>query len=133
MSLNAKYAAFPRFARCTIQTANTAFDGTGAIQLFFTAHPTFGSRIDTIQFQARAATTAGFIKWFVRENSGQAWSLCYVDAVPARTPTVGVDGGFQRGVGPLNWILAPNMQVGFATHNAETFDITLTNGGDFLA
>lgn len=130
MSDKARYAALPRFARCTISAANTAFDGTGTIVTFFTAGAN-GSRIDGIQFQARGNTTAGFIKWFMRANSGQAWSLAYVDAVPARTMTPGADSGFQRGVN-LGLILAAGAELGFATHVAETFDITLTNGGDFL-
>jgi hypothetical protein len=53
----------------TLTTANTAKDGTGTVVLCFTAHATYGSRVDRIRFKAIGTNTASVARVFINNGS----------------------------------------------------------------
>jgi hypothetical protein len=131
MSTNAAYASTPRYEIAYVDTAVTSFDGSSstAIVSLFTAGDN-GSRVDQIGWAAQGTTTAGQLKFFVRESSTDTWRLFFCQDVAARSVSVlaaPVSGGYSN----LNMILKAGAQIGVATHNAEPFMVHVTNSGDF--
>jgi hypothetical protein len=53
----------------TLQTANTAKDGTGTVVTVFTADATNGSRLDTIKCRATGTNTASVLRIFINNGS----------------------------------------------------------------
>ena len=135
MALNPQYVGTPRTAAAVISTANANRDGTGTIATVFTAGAS-GSRIDTIVLEARATTTAGMIRLFVHDGT-TAWlydeipvvAVTPSGTVPAWNATVGANAQLSALKYPL--ILASGWSLRAATQNAETFNVMVTNGGDF--
>lgn len=67
MSTQAQYASIPKLGRAALSVANTLRDGTGVMGTLLTASPAVqsGTRIDKIQMQALADTTAGMLRFFL--------------------------------------------------------------------
>jgi hypothetical protein len=131
MSTNAAYASTPRYEIAYVNTAVELYDGasSSAIVGLFTAGDS-GSRIDQIGWAAQGHTTAGQLKFYVRESSSDSWRLFFSQAIDARSVSAGaapVMGGYSN----LNMILKAGAQMGVATHNAEAFMVHVTNSGDF--
>lgn len=132
MSTSANYASTPKVGAVTISTANTARDGTGTIGTVLTAGAS-GSRIDMIDLQAVATTTAGMIRLFV--HNGTTAFLIGEFPVTALTPSGTTPAwSAQLNTNTMTQILPITIPTGWSLHastnNAETFNV-VAFGGDF--
>jgi hypothetical protein len=136
MSTSANYAATPKNGSAQIATANTNRDGTGTLGVVFTAGAS-GSRIDSLNIQATGTTTAGMIRFFISNDAGATKRLIYEQPVLAITASATVpvwsvtltsqNASFmQNGL-----VLQANAILYASTNNAETFNVTPINAGDF--
>lgn len=125
MAVNPQYANIPKSYSVIISTANTSRDGTtGAYGTLYPAGGN-GGRVDKVRVQALGTTTAGMIRFFV------GTALIYELPVTAITasatlPVFGADVTFDNGM-----TLAASAVLKVSTNNAESFAITIINGGDF--
>jgi hypothetical protein len=132
MATQAQYASVPKVGIGTISTANTNRDGTGTIGTVFTAGSS-GSRIDAINIQATATTTAGMIRLFVYD--GTTAHLINEIPVTAITPSGTLPAwAAQLNTNTMTQILPIVIPTGYslraATNNAESFKV-IAFGGDF--
>lgn len=127
MSNTANFASTPRNTIADVAVANTNRDGTGTIVSAFVAGAS-GGRVDRIEIKATAATTAGMVRAFKRVSAG-AWKLWREYPVTAITPSASV-ATFAYREDDIGEVLIAGMEIGFATHNAEGFEVH-TSGGDF--
>lgn len=131
MSQWANYAGGPRFSVVQISSGNANWDGTGTITELFKAGYK-GSRVDDIGWTAIGNSTYGFIKFFYRASSGDTWRYAFNLPIPVQTlDTTGAVGPYQFGVNGLGIILSASAQIGVATHTSGTFNVQVTNAGDF--
>ena len=125
MALNPQYANTPKSSTVIISTANTNRDGTtGTYGTLFPAGAS-GARIDKVRVQALGTTTAGMVRFFV------GTSLIYELPVMAVTasgtsPVFGAYVTFENGLA-----LGASVTLKVSTNNAESFAVTVINGGDF--
>lgn len=127
MAVQPQYAATPRAALGQVSTANTNRDGTGTLATVFTAAST-GSRIDDIVITATGTTTAGMVRLFLHDGTN-ARMLQEVSVSPV-TPSATVQAWTQQLLN-LALILPSGWSLRASTHNAETFNVTVTRAGDF--
>ena len=136
MSTSANYAATPKNSGAQIATANTARDGTGTLGTVFTAG-TSGSRIDSISLQATGTTTAGMIRFFISIDAGTTKRLIGefpVTAITAAATTPvwqAVSTSQNSSFMQNGLVLQANAILYASTNNAETFNVTALNAGDF--
>ena len=136
MSTSANYAATPKNSGAQIATANTARDGTGTLGTVYTAGAS-GSRIDSLIIQATGTTTAGMIRFFVSIDAGTTKRL--IGEVPVIAITAAATTPcFQTVITSQNssfmqngLVLEANAILYASTNNAETFNVTALNAGDF--
>jgi hypothetical protein len=124
MASNPQYVGTPKSPSVTISTANANRDGTGTLVTLMTAG-TSGSRVDRVNITATGTTTAGMIRFFVNSSLIREIPVLPVtpsSAVPAWSADVVFDSGLVLGSGAT---------LSVATNNAETFRVTVINGGDF--
>jgi hypothetical protein len=132
MATQAQYASVPKVGIATISTANTARDGSGTIGTVFSAGSN-GSRIDAIDIQATATTTAGMIRLFIHD--GTTAHLIFEIPVLALTPS-GTVSAFSAQLNTntmtqiLPIVIPTNYSLRAATNNAESFKV-IAFGGDF--
>lgn len=132
MAASAQYASTPKVGVGQISTANTNRDGTGTIGTVFTAGSS-GSRIDMIDIQATATTTAGMVRLFLH-NGTTAFLLAEVPVV-AVTPSGTIPAfSAQLNSNTMTQVLPIVIPTGWSlrasTHNAEAFNV-IALGGDF--
>lgn len=127
MGTTANFAATPRSEVVEISAANTNRDGTGTIVSAFTSGAS-GSRVDRIEIKATGTTTGGMVRAFKKDGAG-AWQLWREYVVTAATPSATVPT-FSIIEDDISEILKTGMQIGFSTHNAETFKAHI-GAGDF--
>lgn len=137
MASTAQYVATPKNGVAQVSTANTNRDGTGTLATVYTAG-TNGSRIDALQIQAAATTTAGMVRFFISNDGGTTKRLVGEVAITAITPSATV-AAFNTTIG--NGITGSFLSKGLvmqasailyaSTHNAETFNIIPVIAGDF--
>lgn len=127
MAVQPQYAATPRAALGQVSTANTARDGTGTIATVFTAGAS-GSRIDDIAITATGTTTAGMVRLFLHDGTNAR--MLQEVSVGAVTPSATVQAWTQQLLN-LALILPSGWSLRASTHNAETFNVTVTRAGDF--
>lgn len=127
MSITASYAATPNDNGVTISTANTNRDGTGTIGTLITAGAT-GHRVDDVYIAATGTTTAGVIRMFHYDGTNNR--LIQEILVQAITPSTTVQVWSAR-LTNLGIVLKNTHALKFSTHNAETFNVVETRGGDF--
>lgn len=99
MSVQAQYVSIPKNGAVTIQTANTARDGTGTLGIVATAPAIVGdgTRFDRIVIQAGGTTTANVVRLFLTQgNVGQTISSITAVATTA-TVTTAVPHGLATG------------------------------------
>lgn len=125
MAANPQYVGTPKSPTVVISTANTNRDGTtGTYGTLMTAGAS-GARVDRIRVQATGPTTSGMIRFFV----GTAL-ICELPVIAvtasATSPVFGADVSFDNGL-----VLAASAVLKVSTNNAESFAITVINGGDF--
>lgn len=125
---SAIYVATPVVAHGRVSATNTNRDGTGT-RVDLVTGAANGTRIDKITMIATGTTTAGMLRFFL--NDGSNVRALHEITVEAITPSASVAAWAEEWVRdddlPLvtlesGWIL----QV--ATHNAETFDVTIEGG-----
>ena len=119
------FVGTPKSSSVSISTANTNRDGsTGTYGTVHTAGAS-GARVDTLNISATGTTTAGMVRLFV--DTALIRELPVGAITPSGTqPAWSVDVEFENGL-----ILAASTVLKASTHNAETFKVTITNGGDF--
>lgn len=132
MATQAQYASVPKVGVGQISTANTNRDGTGTIGTVFTAGSN-GSRIDMIDLQATATTTAGMIRLFVHDGTNAI--LIGELPVTAVTPSGTLPAWTaQLNTNTMTQLLPITIPTGWSlrasTNNAEAFNI-VAFGGDF--
>lgn len=108
----------------SISTANTARDGTGAVGVVCTgASATTGSYVDHVIVKATSSTTAGMIRFFIRDTLGAVVTLFKEIQVTQITPT-STTTTWEAKV-PIGYTLRSNAwNLEASTHNAESFHIT---------
>jgi hypothetical protein len=132
MATQAQYASVPKVGVGQISTANTNRDGTGTIGTVFTAGAN-GSRIDMIDLQATATTTAGMIRLFVHDGTNAI--LIGELPVTAVTPSGTLPAWTaQLNTNTMTQLLPITIPTGWSlrasTNNAEAFNV-IAFGGDF--
>lgn len=124
MGTSATYAATPKSPSVAISTANTNRDGSGTLGTVHTAGAS-GARIDRLNITATGTTTAGMIRLFI--GTALIREVPVVAITPSATqPAWSADLVFDGGL-----ILAATAVLKAGTHNAESFNVTVLNGGDF--
>lgn len=95
MSTAAQYVSIARNGQTTIQTANTARDGTGTLGIVATAPATAGNgtRFDRIVIQAGATTTTNVVRLFITQGlPGQTISTLTAVGTTATATTSAAHG-----------------------------------------
>lgn len=125
MAANPQYVGIPKSPTVVISTANTNRDGTtGTYGTLMTAGSS-GSRVDRIRVQATGTTTAGMIRFFV--GTAMIYELPVVAITASATaPVFSANVTFDNGL-----VLAASAVLKVSTNNAESFAVTVINGGDF--
>lgn len=122
-----QFASNPVSAGVSISVANTNRDGTGTVATLLTAGAS-GTRVDEINVKARAATTAGMVRFWLYD--GTTYFFWRELLIQAFTPS-GTVPAFEAAIGNIGLILKPGWSIRCATNNAEPFDVTVTQAGDF--
>jgi hypothetical protein len=115
-----------------LRSLNTRLDGLGNMPTLLASLAQLGAagvRIDLIRVQAVGITTAGMLRLF--KHDGTSSRLIHELAVTAATPSATVrafsaDVSFSGGL-----LLEPGHSLRAASHQAEAFDITIIQGGEF--
>lgn len=131
MANQAQYAATPKVAIATINTANTARDGTGTVTTLFTAGAS-GSRIDRVVIQATGTTTLGVVRLFI--HNGTTAYLWSEQLIAAKAPTTTENAvqytqsvNNRPDIFPL--VIPSGYSLRVSTNNAESFNV-IAQGGD---
>lgn len=126
MSATPQFASTIANAGGTVSTANTGRDGTGTLATILTAGAS-GTRIDDIAITAQGTTTAGMVRLFL--SDGTTHRLWREIPVVAYTPS-GTQPAFSSYLSGLGLLLKSGWSLRASTHNAEAFNVLVTNGGD---
>lgn len=111
-----------------IATANPNRDGTGVVATLYTVPTAKQARIDGIKIKARVTTTAGMIRFWLHDGT----TYYFLTEVPVAAITVSATAAaFERAISGLNLLLDTGWSIRCATEKAESFDIILTNAGEF--
>lgn len=142
MSTQPAYASTPiGFGPVNSATANTNRDGTGTINQLAVGKGMAGTRIERVLAKATVTTTAGMIRIFkkgrgltynadgtIAAYGAPTWRLIAEIAVSAITVSASVaawSGEWAPGGG---YHLAEGEQLGWAPHNAESFNCEALGG-----
>lgn len=112
-----------------IATANTARDGTGTLVTVYLPGGTTGGRVDRITITATGTTTTGMIRLFMFDGTN--------NRLLAELPVVAVTASATQAAFTSEILFEQGLTVQAtyalkaATNNAETFNVTMTNGGDY--
>lgn len=129
MAYQAMFASRPLTAVVNFSTANTNRDGTGTIATLVTGTD-LGTRIDRVRLSATGTTTAGMVRFFIKESSGDTWRLTHEIQVSAVTPSATVATFSAEWAPTEGLVLKRGAMLGIATHNAEAFN-AVALGGEF--
>ena len=119
-----QYASTPKSPSVAISTANTNRDGTGTLGTLMTAGAS-GSRVDAIYAFATGNTTEGMLRFFI------GTSLIAEVPVQASTPSGTVQAWSANIQFSPALVLESAAVLKVGTNNAESFVVTVINGGDF--
>lgn len=126
MSANPQFAATIASAGAAVSTANTGRDGTGTLATVLTAGAS-GSRVDDLAIVAQGTTTTGMVRLYLSDGAThRLWKEVSVSAV---TPS-GTVPAFAAYLSGLGLLLKSGWSLRASTHNAESFNVLVTNGGD---
>jgi len=131
------FAATPVAALAQLTAANTNRDGTGTIVTVFTGPAasgsnTGGARIEEIVLTAAATTTAGMIRLFINDATNtRLWREVPVTAITPSATVAAWTSTLRNDTRPdLPLLTLPiGWSLRASTHNAETFNVTVTCGG----
>ena len=125
MAATPQYVGSAKSPSVTIATANTSRDGTtGAYGTLLTAGAS-GSRIDKIRVNATGTTNSGMLRFFV------GTALIYELPVFPTTPSATLPAWYADVVFDGGLVLQASAVLKASTNNAESFTLTVVNGGDF--
>lgn len=124
------FSQTPHIGQVTLTTANTATNGTGAVEELMTGED-YGTRISYIRVKAQGVTTVGKINFFI-VTAGSGTSYLWSLAVTAITPSASVDSweGYinledtSDGETGFPFILPSATVLKCSTYNSETFSVT---------
>ena len=128
MAATPLFIGTPKSPTVQIATANLLRDGTGTLGTVYTAGAS-GARIDRLNITATGTTTAGMIRLFLFDGTSNRLisELPVVAVTPSATqPAFTADIVFDQGL-----VITAAYLLKASTNNAETFNVTVTNGGDF--
>lgn len=128
MAISPIFIGTPKSPTVQIATANAGRDGTGTLGTVYTAGAS-GARIDRINITATGTTTAGMVRLFLFNGTINQLiaELPVVAVTPAATmPSFSADIVFDQG-----FVMQATYLLKASTNNAETFNVTVTNGGDY--
>ena len=128
MSLQAQYASVVKSPLALVSAANTGRDGTGTLVTLYTAGAN-GGRIDDLNMNALASTTAGMLRLFVSDG-GANNRLVQEVPVQAVTPS-GTVQAWASQLRSMALCLQAGYQLKLSTNNAESFAVSVVRGGDF--
>lgn len=118
----------PKNSMAQVTAANTNRDGTGTLVTVYTAGAS-GARIDRIGITATGTTTAGMVRLFV--SDGTLHRLTVEVPVSAITPAANTAAFTTEVVFGAGLLLQTGYSLRASTHNAEAFNVVITNGGDY--
>ena len=127
MATSPLYVGTIKSAQVQIATANTARDGTGTVSAALFTVGANGSRVDDLRIVAAGTTTAGVVRMFIHD--GTNFRLLDEFLVTAVTPSATVPV-WQLQLFNLGIVLQNGWSLRFSTHNAESFNVVMTRGGD---
>lgn len=105
----------------TINTANTALDGSGSITPLFMASGLNGSMLQTIRIESNMAIQAGMIRIFLKSNVPLApWTLLKEVVVP-ETPLNDPPYPTYNVTLQINLEMASGWSIGVSTQINDTF------------
>lgn len=110
------YGIFP----AEIDTANTNRDGTGALVDVVTGGAN-GTRVDNVVVKAEGVTTAGMVRFFVKQG-GTSYLYHEMDVTAVAAPGV-TTPTFEDSFAPEKLTLASGEKLQASTHNAEIFKV----------
>lgn len=126
MAVNPAFVGTIKNGAVKIQTANTNLDGTGALGILYTAGAS-GSRIDRVKCKAMVTTTAGMLRFFLYD--GAAYHLYHEEPTAAFTISGTVAADEHDII--FNLVLQTGWTLQVSTHNAESWQISTGQSGDF--
>lgn len=128
MGISAQYIATPKNFNGQVSVANANRDGTGTLGTVGTAGAN-AHRLDVLNITATGTTTDGMIRLFL--DIGATIRMIKEIPVPANTPNSTNPAWSQDVIFDPPLIIQAAAILKASTHNAETFNLTETNGGDF--
>jgi len=133
MSTSAQYASTPRFGSATLTTADTSLTAPTTVGTIVTAGSS-GTRIDYIEIQGVATTSAGLINLFVYDGTNYIlWQQVPVIAITSSTTvpafTAALSSNGNANIMPLT--LPTGYSLRAAASVAQTGVRVTAYGGDF--
>lgn len=127
MATKPEFANKPRQSNAALIFGNPARDGSGNIEIVFTAGPN-GSRVERLRITATTGTTAGMVRLFIHD--GMRARLLEEVSVSPVIPSASVKAFRELVTFTGGLMLPPNHSLRASTHNSEGFHL-LAEGGDF--
>lgn len=127
MATSAQFVTTIQSATVNIATANAGRDGTGTIGTLISAAAN-GTRVDDIYICATGTTTTGMIRFYLHD--GSTARMLFEVSVTAITPSATVQA-FNSQLKDLGLIIKTGHSLRVSTEKAESFNISVTRGGDF--
>lgn len=133
MATSAQYAATPRIGSATLTTADTSLTAPTTVGTVLTAGSS-GTRIDYIDIQGVATTTAGLINLFIFDGTNYIlWSQVPVVAVTSSTTAPAFQATLSSNVNAnlMPLILPTGHSLRATTTISQTGIRVTAQGGDF--
>lgn len=133
MATSAQYAATPRIGSATLTTADTSLTAPTTVGTVLTAGAS-GTRIDYIDIQGVATTSAGLINLFIYDGANYIlWSQVPVIAVTSSTTTPAFQATMSSNVNAnlMPLILPTGYSLRATTSVSQTGVRVTAQGGDF--
>lgn len=130
MASGPNFAGNSRTETLKISAANTNRDGSGTI-VYSTAVPSTGRTVAHVKFAAEGTTTAGNVRMFIDDGTGgvghaRMWDeQSSAGSTPSAT-VLPITGYFDVPADGIS--LQSGYRLGFATNNAEAYDVTIIWG-----
>lgn len=125
MAQQPSFASIPYNSGATLDTANTARDGSGTLFTIATA-PANGLLIHDIRINAISNTSAGMIRFFL--SDGTTNFLILEHLVVSVTPSATVPA-WQSFFTDLNLVIQDGWSLKASTERAEVFRVTVGRAG----
>lgn len=119
----------------TVDTANTAKDGTGTVVTVFTADATYGSRLDFLKVRAKGTNVATVLRVFLNNGATSATAgnntLFVERTIPATT--LSEVAALADHVIPMDMSLAPGYKVNVTIGTTVAAGLHVSaHGGSYL-